>query len=343
MYSTSSSMKRNRLSAVVARTAAAAFLSIAASACLSAQTASDAPAGKAVDLKASLMAPIDLARPSEMSYSSSVGTDERAAADAAAPGASVLSSSSSDLPSAPSDQPPPRRSYGRRTNYKDRWHNADGSNKLTFEGGGGFTMPTGSTGKELGVSYKFQVGAGYNFNKKFAVLLQYDYDKFGLTGGNLDRQFSRYSMLGLEDPNTGAAVDFSGLDGNSHMWSFTLNPMYTFYQGDSMGAYVIGGGGFYRKLTNFTLPQTGVYCDFFGFCYQFTQNQTFDHYSNNAGGVNGGLGFTYRLSRFASQKVFGEVRYVWVDNQPSTNSVVSLYPEQNKRTGYIPVTFGIRW
>jgi len=332
MHLTSSSIKKSRLSGVIARTAAVAFFSAAASLCLSAQS-SAAPSAKAVDLKTSLMAPIDLPRPADLSYSSSVGTEEIATAESSAPGSGLYANI---------DQPPPRRTYGRRTNYKDRWHNADGSNKYTFAGGGGFTMPTGSSGKELGTSFKFQVGGGYNFSKKFAVLLQYDYDKFGLTGGNITRQMGRYNALGLADQNNNL-IDFSGLDGNSHMWSLTLNPMYTFYQADSLGAYVIGGGGFYRKTTNFTLPQTGVYCDFFGFCYQFTQNQTFDHYSNNAGGVNGGVGFTYRFSRFASEKLFAEVRYVWVDNQPSTNSVVSYYPENNKRTEYLPVTVGIRW
>jgi hypothetical protein len=340
MDSISRSIKRNRLSAVVAQTAAAAFLSVAAVG-LSAQTA----AGKAVDLKASLMAPIDLARPAALSYSSSVGADAMTAAAEGAPGAGVSSSAAMPEAPAPADQPPPRRSYGRRTNYKDRWHNSDGSNKLTFEGGVGFNVPTGSSGKEIGTSFRFQAGAGYNFNKKFAVLLQYDYDKFGLTGGNLDRQFNRYNALDLVDDN-GNLIDFTGLDGNAHMWSLTLNPMYTYYQGEKLGGYVIGGGGFYRKVTNFTLPQTGVYCDpFFGYCYQFTQNQTFDHYSNNAGGVNGGVGFTYRFSRFATEKFFTEIRYVWVNNQPSANSTApgALYPENNKRTGYIPVTFGIRW
>jgi hypothetical protein len=320
---------------VIARTAAVTFFSAAAGLCLSAQTPAAAPAGKTVDLKSTVMAPIDLSRPSELKYSSSVGTEEIADAESSAPAPGLF---------AGMDQPPPRRSYGRRTNYSDRWHNADGSNKYTFEGGVGFTVPTGSSGKELGTNFKFQVGGGYNFSKKFAVLLQYDYDKFGLTGGNLDRQFNRYNALNLVDDN-GNPVDFSGLGGNAHVWSITLNPTYTFYQADSLGAYVIGGGGFYRKVTNFTLPQTGVYCDFFGFCYQFTQNQTFDHYSNNAGGVNGGVGFTYRFSRFASEKFFAEVRYVWVDNQPSANSSNpdALYPENNKRTEYIPITFGIRW
>lgn len=324
------SIRSSRLSRVISSTVAVTFFSAAATLCLSAQTTASSSAGKTIDLKKSLMAPIDLTRPADLAYSSSASdSDEVASAENFMP-----------LPGA--DQPPPRRRYGRNTNYSDRWHNADGSNKYTFAAGGGFGMPTGSSGKELDLSWKVQVAAGYNFNKKFALMLQWDYDKFGLTGGNLDRQYARYNALGLVD-DTGAPVSFAGLDGNAHMWSFTLNPMYTYYQGDSLGAYVIGGGGFYRKITNYTLPQTGVYCDFFGFCYQFTQNQTFDHYSNNAGGVNGGIGFTYRLSRFASQKLYAEARYVWVDNQPSSNSVVSYYPENNKRTGYFPVTIGLRW
>lgn len=323
--------REKRFVSVISHAAALICLSVAASACLYAQSTDSAPVAKTIDLKKSLMAPIDLTKPADLSYSSSVGVEEMASAKDFDPTAGV-------------DQPPPRRRYGRRTNYSDRWHHADGSNKYTFAAGGGFGLPTGSSGKELDLNWKFQVAGGYNFNKKFAVLLQYDYDKFGLTGGNLDRQFLRYNALGLED-STGTPISFAGLDGNAHMWSITLNPMYTYYQGDALGAYVIGGGGFYRKLTNFTLPQTGVYCDFFGFCYQFTQNQTFDHYSNNAGGVSGGIGFTYRLSRFASQKLYAEARYAWVDNQPSANSTApgALYPENNKRTGYFPVTVGIRW
>ena len=320
--------KWNSLSAALVRTAAVTLFCTAATLCLRAQ----APApqsGKTVNLKALLMAPVDLTKPDDLSYSSSVGVEETASAE------------NFDFRTG-ADQPPPRRTYSRRTNYSDKTHNPDGSNKYTFAAGGGFNVPAGSTGKELGLSWKFQAAGGYNFNKKFGVLLEYDYDKFSLTGGNLNRQYNRYISLGLVDQN-GRPVSFAGLDGNAHVWSITLNPMYTFYQSDAMGAYVIGGGGFYRKLTNFTLPQTGVFCDFFGFCYTFTQNQTFDHYSNNAGGVNGGIGFTYRFSRFASEKLYAEARYVWVANSQSTNSINGLYPENNKRTGYFPITFGIRW
>jgi opacity protein-like surface antigen len=321
-------MKTRSLSTVIVRTAAVAFFSAAANLCLIAQSPSAFQPVKPLDLKASLLAPLDLSRPADLNYSSSVGAEETA------------SVTSFDLRGGTS-QPPPRRRYG-HTNYSDRWHNTDGSKKYTFSVGGGFDMPAGASGRDLTISWKFQAGASYNFNKKFGVQLEYNYDKFGDTLGNLTRQYNRYNALGLKDQN-GRPVSFAGLDGTTHIWSITLNPHYTFYQGDAVGAYVIGGGGFYRKVSNFTLPQQGVYCDFYGFCYTFTQNQVFDHYSNNAGGFSGGLGLTYRFSRFGSESFYTEARYAWVNNQPSQNSVNGLYPENNHRTGYFPVPFGIRF
>ena len=322
-------LKTQNFSTLIVRTAAIGLLSAATSLCLSAQvSAASSQDAKPQDLRASLTLPLDLSRPADLNYSSSTGTEETAAA------------TSFDL-RAGDTQPPPRRRYG-RTNYSDRMHNPDGSKKYSFAAGGGFNIPAGSSSKDLSVNWKFQVAGGYNFNKKFGVQLEYNYDKFSDSSSNINRQFARYNALGLINQD-GSPVDFSGLGGNTHIWSLTVNPRYTFYQGDAMGAYVIGGGGFYRKVANWTLPQQGTYCDFFGFCYTFTQNQVFDHYSNNAGGLNGGVGFTYRLSRFASENLYAEARYVWVNNQPSTNSVAGLYPENNKRTGYFPITFGIRW
>src|SRR5205807_1091715 len=65
---------------------------------------------------------------------------------------------------------------------------------------------------------------------------------------------------------------------------------------------------------NFTIPTLGVYCDFFGFCYQVQTNQSYDKYTSNAFGVNGGLGFTYKFSRFAGERFFVEARYVYTFN-----------------------------
>jgi hypothetical protein len=322
------SIRKNTFVAPLLRIAAVTLCGAAGTLCLYAQTPAS-QLSKPVDLKAILNAPIDLTRPEGIGYSSSAGAVETASA------------ANFDLRGS-AEQPPPRRPYSRRPNYSDRTHNADGSNKFTFAVGGGLTIPVGSSASDLGVSWKFQGAGGYNFNRKFGVLVEYDYDKFSLTSSNINRQFIRYNNLNLVNQN-GQRVSFAGLDGNAHLWSITLNPIYNFYQSDAMGAYVIGGGGFYRKVTNWTLPTTGFYCDFFGFCYTFTQNQTFDHYSNNAGGFNGGIGFTYRFSRFASEKFFAEARYVWVANSQSSNSINGLYPENNKRTSYFPITFGIRW
>ncbi len=129
MYLTSSSMMRSRLSRVISRTAAVTFLSAATSLCVSAQR-TPRLRGTAVDLKTSLMAPIDLTKPADLSYSSSVGVEE------IGHGGELQRWNVCERPASAAT------AYGRRTNYSDRWHNADGSNKYTFEGGGGFDLPT---------------------------------------------------------------------------------------------------------------------------------------------------------------------------------------------------------
>jgi hypothetical protein len=101
--------------------------------------------------------------------------------------------------------------------------------------------------------------------------------------------------------------------------------------------YVVGGAGFYRKMTvfHFTDPSFGG-----DDCSGVPQC----HYSNNALGVNGGLGFTYKVAEGSNAKVFAEARYVWVDNQASVNNTAATgFPQTNQRTGYFPVTLGLRF
>ncbi|SFS08586.1 hypothetical protein SAMN05421771_1505 [Granulicella pectinivorans] len=259
-------------------------------------------------------------------YSSSVGSDSTVSPDA-------LSFKADDAL-----QPPPRRRYG-RPNYSDRMHNADGSSKLAFLAGGGFTNPVDVSTNYLKISWKAQVGVGYNFNKKFGIIAQFDWDQFGLPGQVITNQYSIYSSY------FGNTADLTGLDGNTHVWSFTLNPTYNFYQGDSYGAYAVVGAGFYHKVTQFTLPATGQYCDYYGYCYTYSANQTFDQYTSNAPGINGGLGMTWKPSRFANQKFYAEARFVHNFNSARAYSVAAtnLYPGNSSTTSYIPVTIGIRF
>jgi hypothetical protein len=282
--------------------------------------------------------PMDLASLAGLNYSSSSLPDTPDAAD---PETLNLTSPDSAL------QPPPRRRYG-RPRYNDNAHNADGSSKYTFEAGVGATVPLGNTYHYFNTNYAFQVGGGRQFNKKAAVLLQFDYDRFGVNGPTITNQENLY--------NNDLGAQVASLDANNHVWSFTLNPTYTFLAGDKYGAYAVVGAGFYHKVTNFTTPEVGTYCDYIYGCYQYEANANIDHYTSNAAGFNGGLGLTYKFSRFADERFFVEARYVFVDNQQRAGVTyadslatvqayngTNYFPANSNKTTYIPVKVGIRF
>jgi len=323
----------NRLHRILGHTAAVTFLAATGSMSLHAQqsagTASPLPP---VNIKASLAAPLNLYTPDDLSYSSSTGGAETASA--------VDFNLSSDA-----TQPPPRRRYS-RPNYNDSRTNSDGSAKYTFLAGGGFTLPTGGTHSVLDTSWKIQAGVGRNFNKTFGIIAQFDYDNFGINTSTLNQQLAIYNALN----EASGFPDLPQLGGSSHDWSFTLNPIINYYTSDTKGAYVVGGLGFYHKTANFTTPSTGVECDIFGNCFQITENQTIDKYTSNAFGVNAGLGFTYKLSRFASTRFYVEGRYVYTFNSQRDFSLgdangnnFNVFPQNSAKTSYIPITFGLRF
>jgi hypothetical protein len=319
-------------SALVRRCAAIAVFACAGTIALQAQQ----PAVLSAAASAPAIFPA-IASSNDIGYSSSVGAPEASAAENFIPAAdsSVL-------------QPPPRRRYG-SPRYADNSHNPDGSNKWTGEAGVGATIPVGNTLKYDTDSYAYSVGFGRQWSKKFALLAQFDWDNFGLQGANLQNQSNLY----FGQP-TGV-----GLDGNAHVWSFSLDPVYNYMQSDTLGAYVVMGVGFFHKVTTFTLPQTACadyYCQF-----QYVVNANLDHYTSNAPGFDGGLGLTYKFSRFASEKFFLEARYVFVDNSQRTGLTTAnensaaygpngskytgsdFYPANSNRTGYIPIKVGLRF
>jgi len=293
-----------------------AALLVGASVAAAAQTAATAKAGSLTTT------------PSLFSYSSSWSgaMDNGSAAETRLAGLSIGPNAAAD----PQNGGGRRRPYGRPT-YKDKSANPDGSTKVAFEIGTGFDHPAGFTQKYQTTGWDFSVGVGRNFNRAFGVLAQYDYDNMGIPN----------SILSYFTTATGTQ-----LGGNAHVWSLTLNPVINISNKNSKyGAYVVMGGGFYRKMTTFTTPTTGLYCDpYYGYCYYATTNATYAHWSNNAGGINGGVGFTYKPSSFSNMKLFMEARYTWVDNQASPNNTASNgYPPANYRTDLFPVTFGVRF
>ncbi len=335
------------------RTVALALVAGASTLAAHAQQAAsvDGPQASPV-LTASLNQPLNLASVAAVNYSSSTAETANAV-DATA--ASTL-----DLSGLPSElQPPPRRRYG-RPRYNDSSHNPDGSNKYTFIVGAGASSPVNDFSNYNNLNYGFQVGAGRNFNKNFALIFQFDYDRFGYKGATLQNQLNLYNYIITVQNSTQSAQNqiplLGALDGNAHVWSFTLNPTYTIYSGQGLGAYVVGGVGFYHKAANFTTPATGVgYDPYYGY-YQYTANEPIDQYFSNAVGFNGGFGLTFKPSRFANERFYAEVRYHYMLNSLRTGITIAnvttassntnfsdQYPQNSHRTAYIPVKVGIRF
>jgi hypothetical protein len=239
-----------------------------------------------------------------------------------------------------------RRRYG-RPRYRGGNTNADGSPKYDFYVGGGFATPEGDQSDYLTTGWGLQFGGGRMFNKLFGVNLEIGYDEFGMTGTTINNQ----SELYYDD----TAGD-TGLGANSHIWSISLQPVVNLHSGEGLGAYVTGGVGFYHKVGNFTIPQEEEECDEFYGCYVFEGNANVDHYTSNAPGFDGGVGLTYKFSRFASERLYAEVRFVHIDNsyRPAdytldpdgggyTFTGWNLFPQNSQKTSYIPVKFGLRF
>ena len=213
--------------------------------------------------------------------------------------------------------------------WNNGWRNADGSLKLALEFGGGYDTSAGAARTYQGAGWNYRMGAGYRLNRRFAALVEYNYDHFRIPAPLLNADF-----------NIVPFVPFTVV-GSVHDWSMTLEPTFNYFATEHLGGYLIGGGGFYRKVTALTqTPQCVGQTQLLYRCKYLGPNPT-DHISNNAGGANLGAGFSWRVWDNSNTKLFVEGRYVWVDNSPSPNNTV--FPPANKRTGYYPVTGGVRW
>jgi len=261
------------------------------------------------------------------SYSSSASPYEAWLNPDALPGVAYLAS--------PSPNPSPQ--YGNNPNryptYQSSWSH------IAFEGGAGFTAPIGNDthpyeapGYNVNETwgYNINVGGGWNFTKHFGALLEFTFDKQKIPGATLSTIYNEATLAG---------VSLSGpLGGNVNTWSFTVDPIYYLPVTHRSGVYVTGGGGFYRKVTNFTEPELEEYCEFY--CVEGYESETAAHSSSNQGGFNAGFGLYWKaFGEDSNAKFYAETRYVWVDSPVSSNGD----PWGGGTEGLIPVTFGIRF
>lgn len=229
-----------------------------------------------------------------------------------------LPSGMSALPAAPTPAASQDRDSGGR-GWRQRTFNS-----LAFEVGVGAVAPTDKTYITWGGN--FTVGGGVNFNKRFALLAEY--------------QFMSNKLPGAIIAETGAN------GGHAHIWSLTLDPVVSLFPHSENDIYVTGGGGFYRKVTSFTNPQLSYFCSFY-YCAPGYSNQVVGHFSSNQGGFNIGGGYQHRMGGMygdSRMKLFAEVRYVdiltpAITTQPNGLGTTSV----GAGTKLIPINVGVRW
>jgi len=197
--------------------------------------------------------------------------------------------------------------------YDNRSGAGRSGRRWAFEAGGGFNAPIGNDIPYITWGANFTVGGGLHFNRMFALLAEYQF---------------------IADKLPGALVNAGGGDtGNAHIQSITATPILDLMPKHTTGIYLVGGGGWYYKSTNWNVL---IGYDFYGYPVYATANS----FSSNQFGVSGGFGISHRLGGVYGEgtaKLFAEARYLWIDT-PRIGE-----PNGLGTTGLIPVTLGMRW
>jgi len=219
---------------------------------------------------------------------------------------SAFSDSSSAEPAAPASP-----AGGRGGQYDNR--SRRGGRQYSFQAGAGFNAPIGNDIPFVTWGGNFLIGGGLKLSPWFSLLGEYGF---------------------IQDKLPGALVAAGqGDTGNTRIQSLTLEPVVDLFPKKSNSVYLVGGGGWYHKSTNWNVL---IGYDFYGYPVYATAST----FSSNQGGVNGGFGFTHRLGGVygdGTAKVFAEARYLWI-NSPKLGE-----PNGLGTTGLIPVSFGVRW
>ena len=189
------------------------------------------------------------------------------------------------------------------------------TSKLAFNVGAGFTQPVIHSDSRLDTGFNITAGAGVNFNPRVGVMAE-----FG---------FNHMEVSGTELTAVGAP------DGSARIYSVTLEPIFHLTPHRRFDAYVIGGGGYYRRTVEFTQPTVFTTATFDPFLGGFVPvgvvgNQVLGSFTQNKAGWNIGSGVSVRVRGDSNLKFYAEARYHQIHTTP-------VY------TNMLPVTFGFRW
>lgn len=190
--------------------------------------------------------------------------------------------------------------------------------RFNFNVGGGPGFQLGQISNYANTGGNFVAGGGPNLGHMFGV----------------DGEFMYYGL-----PVKQSVLNVTGApSGSSRMYSVTGNGILRLPTAGKLGAYGIGGIGWYHRSWELTAPVLvpGTVCgpNFFFWGVSCVNglvpaNAVLHSGSTNAFGLNIGGGVTYRLGE-SRAKIYAELRY----HHAYTN---------NFSTSVLPLTFGLRW
>ena len=185
--------------------------------------------------------------------------------------------------------------------------------KWNFNIGGGISFPTGDLGSFINNGGNFVVGGGYNVNRWLSTNGEFMWQ---------DLPVNTAFKNALQTPDAAA-----------RQYALTFDPVFHVPLGHRLGAYAIGGIGWYHRSGETTTPGTAIICDpywswWYG-CTIGTVNIITGSTSADAFGENIGGGLTYRFGE-GHIKFYTEFRYHHADYHKVATDIV-------------PLTFGVRW
>lgn len=221
----------------------------------------------------------------------------------------------------------PAPAAGGQYDNKSSQGSSDWKGRLALEFGAGFDMPVGNTSNYSNHGFPINVGGGLHFSHGLSLLAEYTFISNGLPSGIAAQ----------------AGVD----GGNIHVWGFSVDPVVDLMPHHNTSVYVTGGGGFYRKTTNFQVQTAQTFCTYF-YCGVGYTPQTVGHFSSNQGGWNVGGGLSHRFAGTygdGRMAVFAEARYLYVDSPAIVNQSANGLGNTTIGAGtrLVPITFGLRF
>jgi len=185
--------------------------------------------------------------------------------------------------------------------------------RFSFDLGGGFTEPVGTTGHFLDSGWNIQGGGGFNFSSYVGAMIDLNYNSMGINSTTL------------------GSLGFPG--GGVHVFSATLDPVVHLNPHGRVDFYITGGGGIFHYNQDFTQPSIATFTSFnpfFGgfFPVAVPTTEILSSYTVNKPGIDVGAGIA--IGSKWHGKFFGEARYdrIFMGNY---------------HVDYVPVSFGFRW